>query len=247
LHHRSIVASLAIGAVDFLEAPLSVCLVGLGGGCLAMFLRKHFPNANITVLELDPEVVKAAKDWFEFKPDDKLTCLIKDGVEFFHETSNLQDELSFGKFDVVILDVAGSESFEGGLSCPPPMFLEEECLKNIKKLLKPRGALALNLVVRCEKKSHDLKQRIRDLFETVMSHPISDDTVNELLICLPYTVGDVSQLNTTIQERLTQMHEYLAKIFQTPAQQNGEKLKRRKKKNKKNSEIDKLADKIANL
>lgn len=46
LHHRAIVASLAMCCDNFIEADLKICLIGVGGGCLATFLRKHFFNVN---------------------------------------------------------------------------------------------------------------------------------------------------------------------------------------------------------
>jgi tRNA G46 methylase TrmB len=49
----------AAGAVR--SAPLIVC-VGLGGGSLPAFLSHHFPGAQVVAVELDPLVVKAARE-----------------------------------------------------------------------------------------------------------------------------------------------------------------------------------------
>lgn len=60
---------------------MSVLLVGLGGGALAQFLRDFVPNVTVEVVELDPVVLEVAKEWFSFRPDDRLTVTIGDGLE----------------------------------------------------------------------------------------------------------------------------------------------------------------------
>lgn len=61
--------------------PVSVLLVGLGGGGLAQFLRDFVPNVTIEVVELDPAVLEVAQEWFGFRPDDRLTVTLGDGLE----------------------------------------------------------------------------------------------------------------------------------------------------------------------
>ena len=63
------------------DVPVSVFLVGLGGGGLPQFLRDFVPNVTVEVVELDPTVMQLAKEWFEFRPDDRLTVTLGDGLE----------------------------------------------------------------------------------------------------------------------------------------------------------------------
>lgn len=60
---------------------VSVLLVGLGGGGLAQYLRDFVPNITIEVVELDPVVFEVAKDWFGFRPDERLTVTLGDGLD----------------------------------------------------------------------------------------------------------------------------------------------------------------------
>lgn len=64
-----------------LDVPVSVLLVGLGGGGLPQFLRDFVPNVTVEVVELDPVVMEVAKQWFGFRPDDHLTVTLGDGLE----------------------------------------------------------------------------------------------------------------------------------------------------------------------
>lgn len=61
--------------------PLSVLLVGLGGGGLPQFLRDFVPEVTVEVVELDPVVLQVAKDWFGFRPDERLTVTLGDGLK----------------------------------------------------------------------------------------------------------------------------------------------------------------------
>lgn len=66
---------------SLLGVPVSVLLVGLGGGGLPQFLRDFVPSVTVEVVELDPIVLEVAKEWFGFRPDDCLTVTLGDGLE----------------------------------------------------------------------------------------------------------------------------------------------------------------------
>jgi len=61
--------------------PVSVLLVGLGGGGLPQFLRDFVPDVAVEVVELDPVVMQVAEEWFGFRPDERLTVTLGDGLE----------------------------------------------------------------------------------------------------------------------------------------------------------------------
>jgi spermidine synthase len=53
----------------FVPRPRHILMVGLGGGSLAKFCYRHFPQSRITVLELRADVI-ALRDQFGVPPDD---------------------------------------------------------------------------------------------------------------------------------------------------------------------------------
>src|SRR5688572_5636343 len=73
-------------SVVFRPQPRRVLIVGLGGGALPAFLRKHFPEAHVTAVELDPAVIDVARRFFGFKEDDKLKAIAGDGRKFIETT-----------------------------------------------------------------------------------------------------------------------------------------------------------------
>ena len=50
--------------------PQSVLMIGLGGGSLAKFVYRHLPSVHITVIESQPRVIAAARQYFHVPPDD---------------------------------------------------------------------------------------------------------------------------------------------------------------------------------
>lgn len=147
---------------------MSVLLVGLGGGALAQFLRDFVPNVTIEAVELDPVVLEVAKEWFGFRPDDRLTVTIGDGLERISALEkegalnvmhniNRYLQLSYlflfidfiycagGRlFDVIMFDVDNKDSTLG-MSGPPPAFVETLFLQKVCNLLTPTGTACMTV------------------------------------------------------------------------------------------------------
>ena len=54
----------------FNPQPQRVLMIGLGGGSLAKFVYRHLPSVHITVIESQPRVIAAARQYFHVPPDD---------------------------------------------------------------------------------------------------------------------------------------------------------------------------------
>ena len=67
----------------FHPQPRRVLMIGLGGGSMARFLHKGFPRARITALDVSPEVVAAARRYFDFPADGpRLSVVLEDGASW---------------------------------------------------------------------------------------------------------------------------------------------------------------------
>jgi spermidine synthase len=77
-----------------------IALIGLGGGSLAKFIHRHLPNAHLTALEINPEVVAAARSYFHLPPDDAhLTTITGDGAAWMAAQHGTQDALILDGYD----------------------------------------------------------------------------------------------------------------------------------------------------
>ncbi len=82
-------------------APAHILMVGLGGGSLLKFCRRHLPASHITVLEIDAEVI-ALRQQFMIPADDALLQIIHCDAAAYLAHRALQ-------VDVLLLD-----GFDGG-------------------------------------------------------------------------------------------------------------------------------------
>jgi len=66
----------------FHPEPRRALMIGLGGGSLAKFAYRYLKRTSIRVVELDAQVVAAARQHFAVPPDDaRLSVEVGDGVE----------------------------------------------------------------------------------------------------------------------------------------------------------------------
>lgn len=125
-------AKMMLGSLALNPHPKRVLIVGLGGGTLPTNLRGMAPEADITVVELDPAVVKVAKQFFKFETGPKLNVEVQDGRVFIKRALTRGE-----KYDLVMLD-----AFEDDYI--PEHLLTKEFLTEVKGILTPDGVLAAN-------------------------------------------------------------------------------------------------------
>src|SRR5258706_10678403 len=93
-------ARVALAGLALCEEPRRILVVGLGGGSLPMFLRKHYPAAAIDVAEIDPGVVDVAKQFFGFHEDELTRAHVGDGRQFIENVRQ--------GYDIIFLDAFGA-------------------------------------------------------------------------------------------------------------------------------------------
>lgn len=126
---RVMMAALLLRSGDF---PQRVLQIGLGAGSQTKFLYQYRPAAHLTVVEIEPKVVKAAKESFCL-PDDpaRLKVVVGDGVEFMYQTDQC--------YDLIMVDGFNDHSHPGDLNTLP---FYQAC----RRCLTDQGILAVNLI-----------------------------------------------------------------------------------------------------
>ena len=94
----------------FEAKPKSLLMVGLGGGSLPKYCRKRLPQADITVVEINPHVI-AMRETFCVPPDDDhFRVLCGDGAAFVAATPK--------RYDVILVDGFTHDGQPEALSTP---------------------------------------------------------------------------------------------------------------------------------
>lgn len=83
----------------FEPSPKRIAMIGLGGGSLVKYCYRYLPQAEITVVEINPDVI-ALRDEFAIPADDmRFKVLLGDGAVFVTDIANHSDVLIVDGFD----------------------------------------------------------------------------------------------------------------------------------------------------
>ena len=110
----------------------NVLIIGLGGGTMSNALHQLYPNANIQNVEIDPAVIKVAKQYFNFKENAQVSAIEGDGRIFVKRAKT-----KALRYDLIILD-----AFNGDYI--PEHLMTKEFHQELKVLLTPTGIVAAN-------------------------------------------------------------------------------------------------------
>jgi spermidine synthase len=116
--------------------PRRVLLIGLGAASLTKFLYRYRPDAHLTIVEIEPAVVAAARHFFKLPEDDKrLHMIIGCGAEYILGTNK--------KFDLILVDGFNEHAHPGQLNSLP---FYQAC----RSRLTDQGIMAVNLLGLCK-------------------------------------------------------------------------------------------------
>lgn len=127
---REMMASLLLR--DDARFPRKILLIGLGAASLTKFLYKFYPLAHLTIVEIEPKVVMAARQFFKLPEDDKrIHLIIADGVDYVLSTDK--------RFDLILVDGFNEHAHPGGLNTLP---FYQACRSHLTE----QGVMAVNLI-----------------------------------------------------------------------------------------------------
>jgi spermidine synthase len=131
-------------------------MLGTAAGSLLHFLRYQYPQADITAVDIDAELIERLLGLKILPPPgSRLNYVYDDAARFIAQSD--QD------FDLVLVDV-----FNGPRS--PPWLLEKASIQKLYEHTRLQGALAYNLLVDSE---HDFRIFYRDLRQRFAGNALS--------------------------------------------------------------------------
>ena len=80
-------------------APRRIAMIGLGGGSLAKYCYRHLPQAEITVVEINPDVIALRDEFAIPADDDRFRVLLDDAAEWVRSPDSQPDVLIVDGFD----------------------------------------------------------------------------------------------------------------------------------------------------
>jgi len=118
-------------ALAFQPDPKRVLVLGLGGGSFPKRLYRDFPQVAVDAVDIDPEVLRIAKRYFQVPEDSRLRLHRQDGRRFIQETTE--------KYDLIFLDAYNSDTI-------PFHLTTREFYRELEAHLAPGGVVVSNII-----------------------------------------------------------------------------------------------------
>jgi len=123
-------SQMMMAALGLHPNPQHGLILGHGGGSLAKWLQKYWPHLGLDVVEMDPSVVKAAEEYFEYTPGDTNNVYVQDARVFLRQTDR--------HYDIIWVDVFARHQI-------PFHLTTEEFFSELRAQLTSNGVIAVNL------------------------------------------------------------------------------------------------------
>jgi spermidine synthase len=135
-------------------------LIGLGAGSIAKFIYFNVPESSVTVVEINPRVLHAAREFFSLPEDgDRLDIVIDDGARYVQETA--------AKFDIIFVDGFDRHARVGALDT---LAFYQAC----RARLSDQGLLAVNLFGRTRRFDASINRIARTFDDRIIVLPPSE-------------------------------------------------------------------------
>lgn len=130
----------------FFPEPERIAMIGLGGGSIAKWCYQQLPEANITVIEINPHVISLRAQFYIPEDDHRLSIIQGDGADYVAGTKDSPEVLLVDGFDV---------------HGQPPQLCSEWFYKSCYRALATDSLLVVNL---CGPDDQTALDHIREIF-----------------------------------------------------------------------------------
>jgi spermidine synthase len=142
----------------FNDSPQHIVQLGLGTGALTKFCHKHFPQARVSAIELNPSVIAICQSMFKLPDnDERLSVLEMDAMDF------VTDDANHGTVDALQVDLYDATARGPVLDTP-------EFYAACAACLSPHGVMTVNLFGDHPSYQKNIKA-MRHVFDEVMYLP----------------------------------------------------------------------------
>jgi spermidine synthase len=180
----------------FRPAPLKVLMIGLGAGSLPKFFRHELPNVHVTVVEINPGVIRIARDLFKLPENDaRLDVRLGDGYAFVHDSREA--------WDAIFIDAYDHRARPGKFETP-------EFFDACRARLAPQGVLVSNVFGQVRGHAQTLRH-LREAFPLGSVRLPSAESKNVIMSAFAEPPPTVSLVH--LRSRATRLRERLGLPF----------------------------------
>ena len=131
--------SRAVMAGLLYRPEISSCLlIGLGGGAIVRFLNHHFPRLRLDVVEIDPVVVRVAREFFGATEAPGTRIHVADGRDFL--------ERSPARYDLILIDAHLHPDARTDSTGHPLSLKSAPFYRSVRERLHAGGIVMFNII-----------------------------------------------------------------------------------------------------
>ena len=164
---------------QFPEKKLNILILGAGIGTIGYYINKIFKGkVNIDNVEKNENITKIGKKYFAVNNYENK----KSNIQWHFEEAKkfILDSKNEKYYDMIVMDIRNVDIIEG-LS-PNKEFFEEEVLKKISAMMKPKGMYVLNMMGRSYKKYYEAFTSLEKQFGNIFLFENNED-LNKIHFC----------------------------------------------------------------
>jgi spermidine synthase len=113
----------------------NVLMVGLGGASTQRSFEHYYPDLVVETVEIDPNVVRVAKNYFDLNENDRQKVHVEDGRVYLRRTSS--------KYNLILMDAYVAGRYGSGI---PQHLATKEFFEIARDHLSTNGVLAYNVI-----------------------------------------------------------------------------------------------------
>lgn len=182
-----------MSSLIFNPQPLTVLMIGLGGGAIVKYMHKNIPHCSFKVVEKSAKVIQTAFQSFDLPQNDKIEVIHADGADYV-QTEVRRDSHCF---DIIFVDAFD----DSGMA---PSVYNYDTFSLCRSLLTNKGVLVVNTFFRQKPMFYAVINDLRRLWGPQLLRLKVRGTTNEIAL----GVND---------ERLGQDWSYLAQQLKMTA------------------------------
>jgi len=156
------------------DGMTNVLMLGLGGGSVQRTYQHYYPRLNIETAEIDPAVVRIARDYFGFKESPTQRVHVADGRLFLRRTRSV--------YDAIIVDAYVRNRYGSAI---PYQLATREFFELARQHLTTNGVIAYNVIGTMQGWKADILgsvyRTLSDVFPQVYLFP-ARDTMNVVVV-----------------------------------------------------------------
>ena len=141
------------------EAPKKDRILMLGGGVYTVpeYLAREYPQSQIDVVEIDPQLEQIAKQYFGYVPPANVRSIADDARAYVAHTTE--------RYDVVLMDAFNEQA-------TPFSLTTREFAHELQSILRPDGVVLVNMIASLNKDCAPLLQSLHASYRSAFGQSV---------------------------------------------------------------------------